>query len=877
LFFNPFNPVQKFNLRVMLKHKPFLIFLTLLMLTGCNSNDDSSSSSETSPNRFTLSGSIFVASNTAKDSDVNDVNTSERSNNSEYSAQRISNPVILGGYVNQPGNGPSGSFKIVGDQDDFFEVDLRAGQTIALFVANQNLGYNDLDLGLIKSNADGTTSIVDASVGEGKAGETEMLVVPSDGRYFVQVQAYKGASNYILSIGQNLSVTTHGMRLSDDFFPGDVVVKFASDGILQAQSATTALGMHTKSIDTSRRMLFSLDPNQSRLLTATRQFQFVSPEHRLKYETLMAIKQLRKRADIIEASPNYRLSALRVPNDPNYRYQWNHPLIKLAQAWDTTIGDPNIIVAVVDSGVLLRHPDLRGNIIQGYDFISNVGISLDGDGLDPDPSDPGEQFPGGGSFHGSHVAGTIAAVTNNDNGIAGVAWLTKLMPLRVTGEGGAGYDYDISQAIRYAAGLPNDSRTVPARRADIINLSLGGPAVSNGFQELMNEVRDAGVIVVAAAGNEDNDVPFFPAALDGVISVSAVNINKRRASYSNYGYSIDVAAPGGDNTPDINGDGMPDGIISTVGNEVGDESGRQTIEFTFRPLEGTSMAAPHVSGVISLMKAVNPNLTPQDVDALLSREKITDDLGHKGRDDDFGYGLINAQKAVLAAIEVSGEMVPQPLPQLVVTPRALNFGLNRTSATVTLSNGGGEELYIENISVGAGEFLSWEGSSLGDYIIKVDRSHLTTGTYTSTITITSNVNVVKIPVILQVGDPNITGDAGLHYILLIDPDTLETQETRATVKDGVYHFRFDNIAKGTYIIVAGSDFNNDGFICDAGEACGAFFTLDRPTSLDINAYRGNIDFSTGFNVNFLSKTTTAVGIKSLPQGFARPIQTHRFQ
>jgi len=843
---------------------------------GCNSDgDNDSSSNETSTSRFTLSGNIFVASNTAKDSDVNDVNTSERSNNNEYSAQRIPNPVILGGYVNQPGSGSNGSLKIIGDQNDFFEVDLRTGQTIALFVANQNLGNNDLDLGLIKSNADGTTTIVDASVGEGKAGETEMLVVPSDGVYFVQVQAYLGASNYILSIGQNLSVTYHGMRLSDDFVPGDVIVKFAADGILHAQSITT--GMHTKSTDTSRRMLFSLDPNQSRLLTATRQLKFVSPEHRLKYETLMKIKQLRKRADIIEASPNYRLSALRVPNDPNYRYQWNHPLIKLAQAWDITIGDPSVIVAVIDSGVLLRHPDLQGNLIQGYDFISNVDISLDGDGLDPDPSDPGEQFPGGGSFHGSHVAGTIAAVTNNNNGIAGVAWLTKIMPLRVTGEGGAGYDYDISQAIRYAAGLPNDSRTVPAQRADIINLSLGGPAVSSGFQELMNEVRDAGVIVVAAAGNEDSDVPFFPAALEGVISVCAVNINKERASYSNYGYSVDVAAPGGDNTPDINGDGMPDGIISTVGDEVGDESGRQTIEFTFRPLEGTSMAAPHVAGVISLMKAVNPGLTPQDVDALLSREKITDDLGAKGRDDDFGYGLINAQKAVLAAIEVSGEMVPQPLPQLIVTPRALNFGLNRTSATITLSNGGGEELYIENINVGGAEFLSWQGSGLSDYAIKVDRSHLTTGTFTSTITITSNVNVVKIPVILQVGDPNITGDAGFHYILLIDPDTLETQETRATAKDGVYHFKFDSVARGTYIIVAGSDFNNNGFICDAGEACGAFFTLDDPTSLDINAYRDNIDFSSGFNVNFLSKTTTAVGIKSSPQGFARPIQTHRFQ
>jgi serine protease len=240
-----------------------------------------------------------------------------------------------------------------------------------------------------------------------------------------------------------------------------------------------------------------------------------------------------------------------------------------------------------------------------------------------------------------------------------------------------------------------------------------------------------------------------------------VGINNERASYSNYGPSIDVAAPGGDNTPDLNGDGMPDSILSTIGDDAGFGGG---ITLIFDGAIGTSMATPHIAGVISLMKAVNPDLTPQNFDDLLKSGQITNELGPVGRDDNFGYGLIDAQKAVSAAMELGGVAVPEPDPQLVVNPASLNFGLSRTNTTLTLSNGGCGDLQIINISDDSGGFLSWEGVGLGNYIIRVDRSGLSMGTFTATFTITSNVNTVKIPVILQVGDPNATGDAGFHYI-----------------------------------------------------------------------------------------------------------------
>jgi serine protease len=445
------------------------------------------------------------------------------------------------------------------------------------------------------------------------------------------------------------------------------------------------------------------------------------------------------------------------------------------------------------------------------------------------------------------------------------------MPLRVIGKGGLGLDYDIEQAIRYAAGLPNDSGRLPAQPADIINLSLGGPAISTDFQQLIQEVQNKGIIIVAAAGNEDTDTLVFPAALDGVIAVGAVDMDKQRASYSNYGSYIDVVAPGGDHTPDINGDGMPDGILSTVGAEIGETRDKQKIEFTFASSVGTSMASPHVAGVISLMKAVYSTLTPQETDRVIMSGTMTEDLGIVGRDNDFGYGLVNAQKAVLAALELNnGELPPPPPPFLVVTPSSLNFGLSRSSATLKLTNSGGGNLIIESITENSGGFLSIEGEGLGEYIVNVNRNLLGMGTFTATITITSNTNTVKVPVILQIGDPNLTGDAGYHYILLIDPNTLETvQQITASAEAGNYNYRFIDVPAGEYIIAAGSDFNNDGFICDVGEACGAYLTSDHPITLKIEETHFGIDFNTGFDVNFMSKTALGVDNPITPKrGFA---------
>ncbi len=848
--------------------KPLIALLPLCVLAACGGGSDSSStstgsSSGSSVSGYTVAGRMSVASNVDADGDTNDANASSVSNNTLSSAQTIPNPAIVGGHVNVAGQGNSGSTRTSGDVSDFYTVNLQSGQLITLFIAEVTQSSVDLDLYLYNS----TGQIIDASVNQGL---NESLYSSSSGQYFIEVRAESGGSNYVLSLSQNISgnsdASERGARLSDDFNVGEFIVELDQNNTLSAQSSVNTLssmGLQTQSFDTTRRMLFTEDESTLSNLSTddTTCDQFAEQSLCDKYKTLMQLKDLQQRSDVASASPNYLLHELRVPNDSFYDYQWHYKLINVPQAWDATLGSSNVIVAVVDSGVLLNHPDLRTELVSGYDFISNTTTAKDGNGIDSNPDDPGnkEGRTGTSNFHGTHVAGTIGAATNNGVGVAGVGWLTRIMPLRVLGRGGSGSEYDAEQAIRFAAGLNNDSGTVPAQRADIINLSLGGSSISTGFSTAIAQARAQGVVIVAAAGNDGSSTPTYPASLDGVISVSAVGISKKLAYYSNYGTGIDVAAPGGDKTTaDLDGDGRADLVASTFGDDSSN-----SIEFTYYYQQGTSMAAPHVSGVIALMKAVNPNLTPDDIDSLISSGRITDDIGSSGRDNQFGYGLINAYKAVTVAASTAGSSssAQTSAAALVVSPTSLNFGSTTTSATLNLYNGGGGTVTVTDLSDDGGDVITVtaqtvDSNGLGSYLVTLNRSSLAAGTYSATIVIRSSTNTVRVPIILQVVAQTQTssgGDAGYQYVLLVDPDTLETvQEARATASNGVYSYRFTGVSAGQYQIIAGTDADNDNLICDSGEACASYLSLDNPSTITVNGSMSLADFATTFNVNFLT-------------------------
>jgi serine protease len=795
---------------------------------------------------YGVSGTLRASDHVAVDSDVNDSYAPYVDNDSPPRAQNLVAPVTLGGYLNLPQRGPEGDSRAVGDIIDVFRVELSAGQTITL-TTGDDPAKSDLDLLLL----DGDMAIVDGSFG---VGATESLTLTEQHvaeRVFVAVvvcgstlyhcdplpDGYVGASTYVLNIGTGAGNASNAqaLRLGDAFVPGEVVTTLRER--IDVAPPPRALGhaMRAAQRDVRRPQRLRLEANtgatRAGALRAVRRAPDANDPLQSKLDTIMAVKALRRRADVASADLNYLRRPLAVPDDSAYRYQWHYDIINLPQAWDVSTGSSDVVVGVIDTGVLVNHPDLKDKIVAGFDFIDDADNARDGDGMDGNADDPGDlAYATRSTFHGTHVAGTIAAASNNGQGVAGVSWNAKIMPLRVLGKDG-GSSYDVMQAVLYAAGLKNDSGTVPARRADVINLSLGGGGYSQTEQDAFLRARAAGVIVVAAAGNSGSSSASYPAAYNGVIAVSAVDSKLARAAYSNYGALIDVAAPGGSMGLDVNKDGQGDGILSTSGS---DGSGK--IEFTYTFQTGTSMAAPHVAGVIALMKAVKPDLTPDMFDALLVSGALTQDLGNKGRDNDFGYGMIDAYKAVTVAS--NGQVPTEPV--LVAFPSAMNFGTDLTRLTLAVNNGGGGELTAQ-VATSDAAWLTLEpqldARGLGSYVVSVDRRGLAIGSYSTTVTLVSDVNTVVVPVYLEVnGQTDLANSLRYQWIVLIDANSGATvAATQAGAGPDGYTYSFSAVAPGDYYVIAGSDLDNDQFICDRGESCGAYADSVEMTPVTVDA------------------------------------------
>jgi serine protease len=825
-------------------------------LSGCGSGggDGATSTPPAAPAvvSVTLGGTVFAPTGIAIDSDVNDFNEAYFANDTLATAQPIANPIALAGYVNVAQAGSEGRSRLKGDRNDYFRVCLNEDDRIFLAIGDSRAPV-DLDLYLYDAGG--------VQIGASKGtGSSESLIVEDNGTYVVRVYAYAGASNYILTIGPHFGDTAkEALSTEQDFVPGQAIVRFADEPMRGAAATRTLanradnLGLNLKAGEPGRAVLLAFGNDQGTAET----FKALGAEPdrpagrpanddlQRKLDTLRVIKQLRQRPDVIFADPNYILRHHgRTPDDTHYPRQWHYPMINLPQAWDITTGSSDVVVAVVDTGVLMGHPDLQGQLTDnGYDFIRDPEISRDGTGgIDPDPDDPGDGgAPGSSSFHGTHTAGTIAAATNNGRGVAGVGWNTRIMPIRVLGRGG-GTLYDLLQGVRYAAGLPNDAGIILPLPADIINMSLGGGSYSQAAQDVFDQVRAKGIILIAAAGNESSRTASYPAAHAGVISVSALNISSTLASYSNYGLYIDVAAPGGD-SGDIDGDGYSDRVWSTCGD---DSSG--TIQFNYAAYNGTSMAAPHVAGVVALMKAVRPTLTPGQLDDWLAGGLITNDIGAPGRDDAYGHGVIDAHKAVIAAIDNPS------LPALLrVDPASLNFGTTATRATVTVSQTGTGPLGLTHIATTA----SWlqvvadnvDADGLGAYTVQVDRDApelAGNGTYIARITFTpTEAGPVVVAVTLQVVSAAGTPDAGYHYVLLMNADTYElVDQVGVRAQNGRYAYVFTNVPQGRYTIFAGSDRDNDGYIDNAGESFGAYGSMEQISIVHADQDLSGLDFTT---------------------------------
>ncbi|MFE6939198.1 S8 family peptidase [Streptomyces chartreusis] len=339
---------------------------------------------------------------------------------------------------------------------------------------------------------------------------------------------------------------------------------------------------------------------------------------------------------------------LATPNDTEYSKQWDlfetTAGMNVPGAWDVATGS-GVTVAVIDTGYV-THSDLGANIVAGYDFISDATVGNDGNGRDSNPADPGDWTAAnecasgdpayGSSWHGTHVAGTIAAVTDNGKGVAGIAYGAKVSPLRVLGKCG-GYDSDIIDAITWASGGTVSGVPANANVAKVINMSLGGGgACSTATQSAINAAVNRGTTVVVAAGNSNaNASGYSPASCANVISVAAADRQGNRSYYSNYGSVVDIAAPGGE-TNSV----AANGILSTLNSGAQGPSAEN-----YDYYQGTSMAAPHVAGLAALMKSANPALTPAQIEsAIKTNSRALPGTCSGG----CGAGLADAAKTVQA-------------------------------------------------------------------------------------------------------------------------------------------------------------------------------------------------------------------------------------
>ena len=356
--------------------------------------------------------------------------------------------------------------------------------------------------------------------------------------------------------------------------------------------------------------------------------------------------------DVEYAEADQMMQPTLTPNDSYYANQWGYfaPVAgqmgaNLPAAWDIVTGSASIYIAVIDTGIR-PHADLVGRYVGGYDFINTLSVANDGNLRDSDASDPGGWVAAGecgtgsaarnSSWHGTHVAGTIAAASNNGSGVTGINWVSKVVPVRVLGKCG-GYTSDIADGMRWAAGL--NVAGVPANPypVKVMNLSLGGGgSCGTTYQNAINAVTAAGAVVVVAAGNSGADASTSsPGNCNGVITVAATGKAGNRASYSNYGSLVEIAAPGGDSSG---------GILSTL------NTGATTpVSDTYAYYQGTSMATPHVAGIVSLMFSVNPNLTPAQVTQILQSTATAFPAGSTCATSTCGAGIVNAAAALRAA------------------------------------------------------------------------------------------------------------------------------------------------------------------------------------------------------------------------------------
>jgi serine protease len=862
------------------------------------------------PSSFTLGGSIRAADVTTVDSDTNDPNqTGFSANDTPTTAQVITSPITVVGAVNLVRQGPTaGRNYTVGDEYDWFSLPLKAGQVVELFVGLPSGASNDADLCVVSTNAQNVACSVSTT-------QRECVRAVADGDYYVVVAEFSSASVY------NLRISAPGAGVpcevevapADAMVPGQLLASHRRVQVAMAASAQRQQRAQTQALaraggaavleavpqglavdvvqlpltaggrPAALAALAALDTRRAAAEAPALRKQVqaaergAAPEVPQAQELAEAVaffryaKALQAIGGYAAVEPNWLMDrtaapvGLFPPADDRYSSQrWHYEQIGLPAAMDSLRAmspqpTQRPVVAVLDDGVMLDHPDLAPQLTgPGRSFASNSSTG-DGDVANGETVARSSDD----SFHGSHVAGTAVAATFDSGGTsfgAGVAPMAQLMAVRVFRNDGRASSLDVAEGIRYAAGLANRSGFVPTRRADVINMSLGSstyvpcPSV---YQDAISAARAAGVVVVVAAGNSGrNDLGqaarvSAPANCTGAWAVSATEAQRRLSYYSNTGTELAIAAPGGDTSQRSNGSGSPDGVFSAWGAFQGG-----TRLASFKGIQGTSMASPHVAGVVALMRWVNPALTPAQMDTLLAAGQLTDDIGTAGRDTSFGFGLVNARKAVDAARSSLGGTPPPVLnTPVVASPSTLDFGASATQLALRIAAAGTTNERVLSVADDSPAVTvsaaAVDANGLGDYTVRVDRSRVPAGaaSYFPRITVqlspTRSFSVQLAFTTAVGGMPAGGGNVGPLYVLVLNPDTNAVRQVRPTFTNGRYSWQITGYTGSRAIIAAGSDLDNDGLVCQLAEVCGGYpiLSTDDAMTIDITANRGDLDFT----------------------------------
>ena len=788
-----------------------------------------------------VSGIAYTSRYSVMDSDIPNTDyLAYSSNDTVADAQNLINPSVVTGFI-------GGS-----DILDVYSVSTSSSMYVNLDVVDYINNSKELRLYIYESDG----SVREFSYTSASTEANMTILLPNGGDYLIAVRQENNSSKYILTLGQRYSSSS--MEASTDFIPDYVINEFVGYVPQNKESLNTKMNKSSNRIkelelELSKNELFDLTgysfdnpgiksfqikkTKQSQLELSnkterinnsiTSGLQSISQkqsDYLYDWSQLQYLRNL-DRDTIFDLNYTYQLSSF--TRDPLYSYQWNLDSVGLEPTLNALGQDvKDVAVAVIDSGGPTPNSTAwnGSNLIDGgYDFVYGNSNSID---YLATPNNTGKNLS-----HGTHVSTTISA--KNDgvhfNGYAVKALNINVFPVIGTGDNaktGGASNWNIANAILYASGLSNSSGSVAPNTTPIkvINLSLGSPSYSETLCAAITDAISQGITVIAASGNDQDTDPgsiSYPAACTGVISVGATNSAGEISSYSQQNIHVDISAPGGDMV-DRDGDGVPD-LILAYGNDNFDTTKVLTA--------GTSMASPQVSAAIALMYAVDSSMTPSRVDNMLVAGELTNDLGDSGKDNVYGYGLLNIPKAIENVLQDTSSSTTYAY----TSTSYLDFGSTTTQLTIDLLKVGTGTLSVSSLGADNASGLSYNDSSansdgFGTYSIIIDRSSIPSGEFSNTIYFNlSNGEKIAAIIYYNVGSLRSRANIGKAYIAMYDASDNSLWGSLEAVVDGSISFIAEDVAPGNYYILTSTDIDNDNTVCDYGELCEYYPNLGETT------------------------------------------------